>query len=307
MEAFSILGLLEENDQRTSGNLIKDIPIDAMIPSKHNFYDTNEIEEIKASFRLFGDVQVGIVSPLDDGTYRIVAGHRRHKAHQELTKEGYEGFEMMRCVVREGDPDNEDIANRLLLILTNSLSRNLSDYEKTRQAAELKGLLEKYKEQGNEIPGVFREYIANTLKVSPTQVQRYDSINKNLSDDFMEEFKEEKINVSVASELATMPHEKQAEALEVYKQKGKLEIKDVKQMKQEEKPDFTYNIDQEMYRDIVRGERSFVVFMHHDQQPKQQIKFVECNKNMQATGRELLARITVVDTLQEWAIIGFRR
>ena len=52
---------------------------------------------------------------------------------------------------------------------------------------------------------------------------------RNLTEDFKQEFKEEKVNISTAYELSKLPQEQQEEILKEYEEKGKISIKDVKE------------------------------------------------------------------------------
>ena len=62
-----------------------------LIPSKENFYSTENVEDLKRSISL-----VGILQPLlvkrDGDKYRIKAGHRRRLACMALADEGQEKF-----------------------------------------------------------------------------------------------------------------------------------------------------------------------------------------------------------------------
>lgn len=229
---FNILDLLK--DEPAARFEVKEIPLSKLVPSKHNFYSTKEIEDIKSSLKMFGVLQNALVAPIE-GTdkYRVIAGHRRRLAHLELVEEDYSEFATMPCLIKDNDPDDGDVTARLMLILTNATARDLTDWEKAQQAAELKQLLLEYKAQGHDIPGGMRKYIAETLNTSETQVQRYESINKNLLPELQEEFKAGTINVSVAAELASAEPELQKEALKEVQEKGPLSIKEAKKIKSE--------------------------------------------------------------------------
>lgn len=96
----------------------------------------------------------------------------------------------------------------------------------------MKVLLEEYK-KNEKLPGRIRDIIAETLNTSPTQIARMDAISNNLTPDFQEELKEEKLNMSTAYELSGLAEEKQKEIFEEYIEKGSLTIKEVKQKKED--------------------------------------------------------------------------
>lgn len=314
---FSLLDMIKQPAEQEGH--IKRIAIDKIEPSKQNFYDVSEIAELKASMRMFGDVQIAIVSPIE-GTdkYRLISGHRRLLAHLELMTEGAEGFGDMLCYIREGDPDNGDIASRLLLILTNSTARNLSDYERAQQTVQLKRLLIEYKEAGNEVPGSLRKYVAEALGISETQVQRYETIDKNLRQEIKEAFASDEISVSVAAELATEEPDQQMELFEDLQERGEVSVKAAREAKAQKRQQpepieqeiIIQNIDQKMYSQIIRHERAFIISKDTGQQVGQIIKFTECDKDYKPMGQTIRAIITVIDKMpgnDAWIVLGFRR
>ncbi|MCL2527912.1 MAG: hypothetical protein FWE42_05765 [Defluviitaleaceae bacterium] len=72
-------------------------------------------------------------------------------------------------------------------------------------------------EGGYKIEGRKRDIVAGLLKTSPSQVARYESINKNLTPGLTEEFKKGSINVTTAFEASRLPEKQQAEALEEHR------------------------------------------------------------------------------------------
>jgi ParB family chromosome partitioning protein len=209
---------------------ITHIPVSSLEPSQDNFYSVEQIEELKASIAAFGVKQNLIVAPLPDGQYRVIAGHRRRLAVLALVEEGKREFEKVPCIVEE---EEDELREKLLLITTNSTTRILSDWEKIKQAQELKGLLEKIKKR-DKVPGRLRDLVARTLDTSPAQIGRMEAIAKNLTPEFKEELKEGRVNMSTAYEVSGMPEEKQKEVYEEYREQGNISIKDARAKKQEE-------------------------------------------------------------------------
>lgn len=231
MGKFKMSELLSEKSKKErdkSNFAIKNIDINRITPDERNFYNTDEIEELKASIEMLGLQQNLVVKEDGSGGYSLISGHRRLKAMRELVDGGDERFKVIPCKVEE---NIDDLMSELQLIMANSTARELTNYEKTHQAQKIKELLTELKDKGFKLPGKMRDVVADTLKVSPTQVARMESINNNLSEDFKNEFKEEKVNLSTAYELSGLPEKLQKEAYEEYSEKGKLTIKDVKDMK----------------------------------------------------------------------------
>lgn len=222
----------KEGEVKPKAFKVTSLSVHDLVPSEHNFYGTNDIKELKEAIELFGGIKQNlIVKPLEGGKYTVIAGHKRRLASLALVEEGKAQFEYVPCVVEE---DVGNIEERLLLIMTNSTARQLTDYEKMRQAEELKELLTEYKKL-EKIPGRIRDLVAEILKTSPAQVGRMEAITNNLSDKFVEEFKENKVNLSTAYELSGLPEEKQEEAYQQYKESGNITINEVKEIKKQQK------------------------------------------------------------------------
>lgn len=98
------------------------------------------------------------------------------------------------------------------------------------QVQNLSRIYTELKAAGYPLRGRQRDMIADKLGISPTQVQRYSSINKNLDEDLREDFKEGKMPLTVASAAAALPKEKQAALKELTLEKGEITQKDVDQI-----------------------------------------------------------------------------
>ena len=225
--AFNMMELLNNNSNEVvnkENNIkkfnITQIHINDLVPSANNFYSIEEIEELKNTIELLGLQQNLVVKKIEGGMYKIIAGHRRYYSMLRLYQEGNKNFKYVPCKVEEDD----ELKNELRLIITNSTTRDLTDWEKIHQARRLKELLTEYKER-EKIPGRVRDIVADILNVSATQIARMES---NLIDDFKEEMKEDKVKISVAYELSKLPEEKQKEVYKEHEDKRNITIKDIK-------------------------------------------------------------------------------
>lgn len=204
-----------ENSTDTIAFKIENIQIDKIKPSEMNKYTVDDIEDLKSSIELIGLQQNLVVRPNQDETYELISGHRRYKAIKELYDAGDESFKKIPCKVIKS---TDDIQAELQLILANSTARVLTDYEKTYQAGRLKEILEELKKSGYKIAGRKREIVAGLLKVSASQVGIMESINKNLTPELKDKFKDKEINITKAYELSRKTEEEQKEVLEEYKE-----------------------------------------------------------------------------------------
>lgn len=200
-----------------------------LMPSKDNFYSVENIEELKTSIEIFGVLQNLTVKPLNNGKYEIISGHRRHKACTELVAEGKTEFEYVPCGIQS---ERDEIKERILLIMTNSTARELSDWEKMKQAEELRKNFEVLKKREN-LPGRVRDLVAEALNTSSTQIARLSAIENNLTPEFKEEFKEGKIGTSAAYELSGMSNEQQKQAYSEYRESGSVSASEIKEQKRQ--------------------------------------------------------------------------
>ena len=186
------------------------LPIEKLQPSEMNQYSVQDVTELKASIELTGLQQNLLVRPSRSG-YEVLSGHRRLKAMKALYAEGHEQFAQVPCKVER---TMDDVQAELQLLLANSTTRELTDYEKTYQAQRLQELLQDIKDSGHKITGRKREIVAQLMGVSSSQVARMDSINKKLTPELKEEFSEGDINITTAYELSRLPEDVQQEVVE---------------------------------------------------------------------------------------------
>lgn len=245
------------------------IDVDDLMPSKDNFYATENIDELAVSIELSGCIEQNlVVKPEAHGKYEVIAGHRRRLAALKLVSEGKEEYRKVPCRIKK---ESDSIKDRLSLIFTNSTARQLTDWEKIQQAKELKAVLLEYKqaltEENKDKPkeerekmGRVRDIVAQMLNTSTTQIGRMEAIDNNLTDEFKEELKDGNINISTAHELSRLDEEKQREAYQKYEEKGELHISDVKEEPKEEITDEQAEQAQQAILHALKGEANRAVF-----------------------------------------------
>lgn len=242
MAKFSLSDLLntQSKPQAVAAEFqIEKISVYQLEPSKDNFYSVADTDDLKDSIELIGVQQNLTVTPIP-GTdnYKVISGHRRRIASMRLADEGKEQFEFVPCRIEN---NLDEIKEKIMLIYTNSTTRKISDWEKVEQLAQLKALLQEYKKT-HEIPGRVRELLAEALNVSPTQVERLESIDNNLVPEFKEEFKQGNVKVSVAAELSKLSAADQKAVYETHKEKGVTKLNAVRAQKERvNKPQETIN------------------------------------------------------------------
>lgn len=221
---------VEPAAEKDSGFEITMISVHDLTPSGYNFYSLSEIEDLKDSIEILGVQQNLIVQPDANGKYEVIAGHRRREAVRRLVEEGKTQFEMIPCRI-EANPD--EIRKKIAVIYTNSTTRELNEWEKIEQVNRLKELLQEYKKT-HELPGRVREILAETFRVSPTQVGRMETIHANLVPELKEELKKETIGFSAAAELARLSPADQRAVYEKQQEQGSISLKEIKAQKPEQ-------------------------------------------------------------------------
>lgn len=265
---FNLSQLMNEKSKEAVENdglafKVESISIEKLSPSEMNKYNVENVAELKASIELMG-LQQNLVVRERENSFEVISGHRRLKAMKELYAEGNEQFRRIPCkIIKSVD----DIQAELQLILANSTTRELTDAEKTYQAARLQELLTDLRKSGYPISGRKRDIVAQLMNVSPTQVARMESINKNLTTELKEEFSKEKINITTAYELSRLPEEAQQEVLVEQREEGitltpsvaKEKRQEVVEYELKEKP-MTHELDSypEQYEAIVKGLKTFM-------------------------------------------------
>lgn len=208
-----------------------------LIPSKANFYGVKpeKLQGLKNSILLFGVMQDVLIEERDGEDY-IISGHCRTMCCRMLVEEGHEEFRKINCkytkvkdnarknlieencingsATRENDDAISKLLERLSVIQANRF-RDKSDWEKMREALDTEEIIKELKNLAG-LKGKTRDIVRETIGVSGTQMERYHAVQKRLSAEWMSEFEAEKINITVARELADLDEKYQKQAMEHY-------------------------------------------------------------------------------------------
>ena len=208
-----------------------------LVPSKANFYGVKpeKLQGLKNSILLFGVMQDVLIEERDGEDY-IISGHCRTMCCRMLVEEGHEEFRKINCkytkvkdnarknlieescidgsATRENDDAISKLIERLSVIQANRF-RDKSDWEKMREALDTEEIIKELKNLAG-LKGKTRDIVRETIGVSGTQMERYHAVQKRLSAEWMAEFEAEKINITVARELADLDEKYQKQAMEHY-------------------------------------------------------------------------------------------
>ena len=213
----------------------KVLPIKEIIPNPANYYSMDGIDELADSILLAGRVLQNIVVKAADseGKYMIISGHRRHEACKKLVAAGHTEFGTIPALIENEADEN---LRELMLIYTNSTSRILTDAEKMRQAQRATELLKNLKAEG-KFTDKIRETVARMLNTTGAQLARYSAIANNLTNpELKTAFDDGRLGVSAAYEASGLSEKGQEQIAEKLQEKGAVNIQDVKEVKEQEKP-----------------------------------------------------------------------
>lgn len=230
----------ERQEQREEGLEGLTVDVFDLIPSEENFYNTEKIEELKQLIKAFGVLQPLLIKPEGD-KYKIIAGHCRRLACMELVAEGKEQYRQVPCVKRTGIEEVENtedgiskILNKLMLIAANKF-REKTEWEKMEEVLQQEELVSELKKESN-LPGRVRAMLSEITGVKEAQIGRYKAIKNNLCPELMEEFKADRIGMTIVYEASGLSADYQQMAFELFCENGILTGPDVKDLKaQEEK------------------------------------------------------------------------
>jgi ParB family chromosome partitioning protein len=234
----SLTDLLNANAQARSGSgantetQTRLISVYDLAPNAGNFYDVSDIDALKQSIELIGLQQNLVVKPLGGGKYEVISGHRRRRACRILADEGKDEFRRVPCTISAAD---DPLLERLELIMTNSTTRQLSDWEQLRQARELRKILTELKERAG-VSGRVRDLVAEVMNASAAKIGRLDAIDRNLAPAFKAEVERGNIRLTAAYELSGLSPDAQASAFDEYQTSGRVTVEQAKAKKQAETP-----------------------------------------------------------------------
>ena len=212
-----------EESSDNSQFIIRKIPLGQIRRSEKNQYGIRDIEEIATSIEAVGLLHNIVVKETEEANvYEIISGERRFLAYKLLFDGGKDEYATIPCKIEIRE---EDELSELRLLYANATARVLNDFEKTYQSMRIKEVLQSLKNKGYKFKGRLREIIADMLDVSSAQVSRMQRIYEDLIPEFMDEFKNEKIGITVAYDIAKLQQSEQEKLLVDYKEIGSEAIR----------------------------------------------------------------------------------
>ena len=242
MAGFNLMGLMNQASKTEAGAPkyeLKRLNINELYPDPQNktVYSVENIEELADAIEIAGGVLHNLVVRAADetGKYMIISGERRWTACNMLVNEKrMQQFAEVNCLI-ENEHD-EDMLN-LMLMLTNSTARQLTDAEKMRQAERMTDILNRMKEQQG-LQGRVRDIVGKMLQMSSGQLARYHAIAKNLQNENLKKaFQDGRLKVSAAYEASQLSEEGQQKVADKLQKEGTVSLNHVTIVKHEERED----------------------------------------------------------------------
>lgn len=247
MANFDLMGLMSQASRESAGKApkyeMRKLMLQELYPNPDNqlVYEVKDIEELADAIEIAGGVLHNlVVAPADaDGRHMIISGERRYRACCLLVDRGERQYSEVNCII-ENERDKDLLA--LMLLLTNSTVRQLSDAEKVRQAEHLTAVLKRMQEAGR-VEGRIRDIASKMLSTSSGQLARYHAIAENLQDpELKQAFHEGRMGISAAYEASRLDAAEQKKVADTLSKEGKVSLQHVAKAAkaEEEKPKMAY-------------------------------------------------------------------
>lgn len=215
MSKFSPLALIkqqqEENRYRTQVLDLREVEEHP----KNDFPVTeNDIKALAESIQKSGGIlQFPLVRQLEDGSYQMLAGHRRRRASILLGETVDEKYFRTMCYVLE---DLSDEKAELFLIDTNIQSRVMTPKLRAQKVADARDLIKTLKERGEIDVSSVRRAVAETTGVSESTVILQTRIAEKLDKDLLELYDQGLFTMREAYDYSGLPAETQERILAAY-------------------------------------------------------------------------------------------
>lgn len=224
---FNLAELMGEavSKSNTGEMRVEQIPMAEIEENENNSYAQNDIDELAESIEVIGLQQPLVVRRKTEGGYLLLAGHRRRNALALLDRK------TAPCIVLDADLDPS--IQTLILHWTNTMARGgggLTAQYTAAAAKEIETALKDLQARGVvELPGKLRQYVAEVLKTSESQIARAKAIDKGLTKAWQGDFECHRINDSAAYELSQCDADLQRELHGAYKDRyWNLDAKKIK-------------------------------------------------------------------------------
>lgn len=180
---------------------------DIVANPENSIYEIGDVSMLKADIAERGLRSPLEVLPAKGGEYMLIAGHRRWTACRALTAEGVAGFDVLPCVIRQSQGEDDDL---IALITSNATARELTDGERLRQYRALKQALERKKAAG-ALDGRIRDEMSRITGDGTGTLGRFNAILNNCTAEVVEMLEKGEITMTRAYECSKLYKVQQVE------------------------------------------------------------------------------------------------
>lgn len=243
-----INGTKKNENEKKVKNETKMIPIHFIYPNPKNHWNDipeeerelreQEMEELKFSIKNIGLQQNLVVMKTGKDEYMLLTGERRWTAMKELFTEGVKSCEYVPCIIRKTEdvklPIPEEMKEQYLINETNEKVRMKTNRMIMEQIKWENKLYEELRKSGYKFPEGMkkREYLADKMGISQSQVQRLTSIQNKGSEKVQKAFENEELDLTAAVEMSKLDQKTQDELLDQTEAK-EITAETVRQHKEE--------------------------------------------------------------------------
>lgn len=179
-----------------------------IIITKHNKYSIEEINELATGIHMAGGLQQPLLLAHINDEYWLASGYRRITAIDVLVQEGEEEFARVPCRYK----DMTELEFKMQLLIGNTFSRKMTDYDKMIEVQEWKELLQQMKKEGAFKPEKgtrTRDYIAAIMGEATGTIGTLQQISNNATDAVKEQFASGTLSMTAAAETSKLTEEEQ--------------------------------------------------------------------------------------------------
>lgn len=190
-----------------------------LIPSQHNCYSEEDIEELCDSIRQFSLGQPLAVRSGEDGKYTVIAGHRRRLAILKGYERGYKWFpEGIPCVLKDSEVQST-LDEQIMIHELNIHNRdNHGNY--LQLISDLYYLYQAKKQEDDSFPESVMKRLADKLGIGVRQAQKKTYIATAADNWISDAVNEHKMSLDKASIISHLSQESQDELREYFEENG---------------------------------------------------------------------------------------
>lgn len=251
-------GLLSDVSKSTIKMEVTHIEREKIEKNPKNKYSIKGIESLKESIRVYGLSEPLEVKELPDGRYMLLGGERRITAIDELIEDesvkDWNEYTLIPCVVKDLDDINielsEENKEKFAILTTNKESRKYTEADKYYEIQAWKEIIGELRKNGVDtfttadedgeektvqIRGEkTREILAKTTGMSRGQINKYEAVDKNATEDIKNALLNDRLSVAAAAKASKELTKEEQDNLARASASEKITEKDVTKFKKTE-------------------------------------------------------------------------